>query len=197
MGSATLSWDYQHAASAFIAGCILYLIIHFFVHKPILTYVFGHEATHALFGLLFFAKISEFKVSKTGGSVKVSKSNFVITLAPYFFSLYTLILLLLWWIILLFWPPLVEYSWILYQLLGMTGAFHLAMTFESIAEGQSDIKSVGAFFALPFILALNLEFLVGGLHFLDVGVHFITYNQEVLHYALQYYHVLGSYLGFF
>src|SRR5512139_310386 len=80
----------------FFAGFLGYLVIHFLFRKPILTYVVGHELTHALFAVLFGGSVKSFKASERGGRVTITKSNVIITLAPYFFPLYTFIALLLY-----------------------------------------------------------------------------------------------------
>jgi hypothetical protein len=67
----------------------------FFLPHPVKTYVVAHELTHALWGLLCGARVSHLRVSEGGGSVRLSKSNIVITLAPYFFPLYTILVILL------------------------------------------------------------------------------------------------------
>src|SRR3989337_3365266 len=81
----------------FILGGLAYLTAHILLKKPILTYVFGHELTHALFAVLFGGSVKSFHASDRGGRVTITKSNFIITLAPYFFPLYTVAVLLLYW----------------------------------------------------------------------------------------------------
>ena len=54
-------------------------------------YVFGHELTHALWTWLFGGQVKKMKVSSSGGHVIISKTNFLIALAPYFFPLYAVI----------------------------------------------------------------------------------------------------------
>ena len=49
---------------------------------PVRTYVLGHELTHAVWGLLFGAVPSSLKVGERGGSVRLTKTNMLITLAP-------------------------------------------------------------------------------------------------------------------
>src|SRR5512139_283107 len=80
----------------FLAGGLTYLSAHLLFKKPILTYVFGHELTHAFFAVLFGGSVKSFQASERGGRVTITKSNFIITLAPYFFPLYTFIALLLY-----------------------------------------------------------------------------------------------------
>jgi hypothetical protein len=65
----------------FSGGFFLYLVIHFLFRKPILSYVVGHELTHALFAILFGGSVKSFRASEKGGQVQITKSNFIITLA--------------------------------------------------------------------------------------------------------------------
>src|SRR3990172_2925734 len=81
----------------FFAGGLTYLTVHLLFKKPVLTYVIGHELTHALFALLFGGSVKAFRASNRGGRVTLTKSNFIITLAPYFFPLYTALALILYW----------------------------------------------------------------------------------------------------
>src|SRR5574337_256027 len=57
----------------FLAGCFSYLTLHFLFRKPILTYVFGHELTHAFFVVLFGGSVKSFRADARGGQVTVTK----------------------------------------------------------------------------------------------------------------------------
>jgi len=80
------------AQQFFLAGIIVYVPVHLFIARFDYMYVLAHETVHALFAWLFGAKIKAFKVSSKGGSVSSTKSNFIITLAPYFIPFYTVVL---------------------------------------------------------------------------------------------------------
>src|SRR5436190_23144549 len=73
------------------AGYACVLLVYAFLPKPMRTYVLGHELTHALWALMMGARVSGLKVRKTGGQVKTSKTNWLITLAPYFFPFYAVL----------------------------------------------------------------------------------------------------------
>ena len=75
----------------FLAGFVLYLIIHIAFYKPILTHVLAHELTHALAALLMGGKVTAVHATTTGGSTMVNKSHVFISLAPYIFPLYTVV----------------------------------------------------------------------------------------------------------
>jgi hypothetical protein len=148
----------------FIGGVLAYLTIHFLFRKPILTYVFGHELTHALFAVLFGGSVKSFKASDRGGQVTVTKSNFVITLAPYFFPLYTFITLVLYWIMAA--SAATGATRPLVFLAGATFAFHLVLTVIFLRTDQKDIREHGALFSYPLIYLFNLLFGAFLLHLL-------------------------------
>ena len=101
-------------------------------------YVLGHELTHALSGMLFGAKASRLKVTDKGGSVNLTKTNFIITLAPYFFPFYTFVVGIAALIVLIFVRPLPLIPlWV--ALVGFTWAFHLLFTLDSLSQRQPDI----------------------------------------------------------
>src|SRR5947209_510574 len=89
-----LSWDaYAEGLLALVAGVVFYALFEAAFSRPMRTYVFGHELTHALASVMMGGKVHEFKVSKSGGHVLLSKSNFFVALAPYCVPIYTLCVL--------------------------------------------------------------------------------------------------------
>jgi len=140
---------------ALLAGFMLWQMIFIFLPRPVRTYVFAHELTHALWGWFMGARVSKFKVSKDKGSVTLSKTNFLITLAPYFFPLYTFLLILLYYILLIFWE-VEKYHSVWLGLIGFTWGFHLSFTIITLMQQQSDIKSCGYIFSYAFIYLMNV-----------------------------------------
>ena len=140
---------------ALLAGFLLWQMIFIFLPRPIRTYVFAHELTHALWGWLMGARVSKFKVSKEQGSVTLSKTNFLITLAPYFFPLYTVLLILLYYILWIFWD-VQKYHSVWLALIGFTWGFHLSFTVITLMQKQSDIRSSGHLFSYSFIYLMNV-----------------------------------------
>src|SRR5438034_7571012 len=88
-GAADVVW----VATLSGAGC--WLAIYLLLPKPMWVYVFGHELTHALWTWLLGGRVKKFKASAVGGHVVVTKNNFVIALAPYFFPLYAVLVVLI------------------------------------------------------------------------------------------------------
>lgn len=135
----------------FIGG----LLLLFFLPRPIRTYVLGHELTHALWGLLMGARIGKIKVSKQGGHVELSKTNFLISLAPYFFPFYTVLVIAIYYLASLFFS-VEPYHTIFLSLVGITWAFHFYFTIQMVMTRQPDIMQNGRLFSFIIIYNLNL-----------------------------------------
>src|SRR5258708_2996266 len=71
------------------SGAACWLAIYLLLPKPMWVYVFGHELTHALWTWAMGGRVKKFKASASGGHVVVTKTNFAIALAPYFFPLFS------------------------------------------------------------------------------------------------------------
>jgi hypothetical protein len=140
----------------FLAGVLAYLAAHFLFKKPILTYVFGHELTHAFFTMLFGGRVKSFHASDRGGRVTITKSNFIITLAPYFFPLYTFVALIVYWLAVTA-NFRTAAGWLIFAS-GTTYSFHLILTSVFLQTDQNDIKEHGAIFSYPLIYLFNILF---------------------------------------
>jgi hypothetical protein len=148
-GSADTTWV------PLLAGAGSWLVIYLLLPKPMLLYVFGHELTHALWAWIFGGNVRQFKATSEGGHVVVTKNNFLIALAPYFFPLYAALVVggflagrMLWdWAGHLFWFHL---------LLGAAYSFHLTLTGHVLQTRQSDITSQGYLFSAVIIFLGNI-----------------------------------------
>lgn len=141
----------------FAGGAIAYLVVHVLFKKPILTYVFSHELTHAFFAVLFGGTLKSFHASDRGGRVTVTKSNFIITLAPYFFPLYTFFFLVLYLIARAAAAGNTAINTLIF-FSGVSFTFHLMLTLIFLQTDQSDIKEQGAVFSYPLIFLFNIFF---------------------------------------
>lgn len=139
---------------AFAVGFIVFAVIwRLFRRKLQVVCTFEHEITHLIFGLLFFKLPKGFKVTMhEGGHVKLTGSNFLIYLAPYFFPTVSYFLLLF-----LFFVP-TGYLNIFYGILGASLAFHLISTWTELHLKQSDLQKSGILFSLAFLPVANLIF---------------------------------------
>lgn len=122
---------------------------------PVRAYVLGHELTHALWGLLFGARPSDVRVSESGGSVRLTKSNVIITLAPYFFPFYTFLVIVVALVTYAFLRPLPFLPLWMFAI-GFTWAFHVLFTLETLAQRQPDVKLYGRIFSWAVILMVNI-----------------------------------------
>ena len=139
----------------FLAGLLIYLPIHYAFKKAIILHIFSHEITHALWSIIFGGKIDEIYISRNrGGFTRYTRGNFLVTLAPYFFPLYTLIFLALALI------ARENFRTAFVFLCGMSTSFHILLTIYSIKIGQPDLKKEGLAFSLSFIALMNILILV-------------------------------------
>ncbi len=159
----------DHFWVTFIGGAACWLVVFLLLPKPMLVYVFGHELTHALWTWLFGGRVKKFKASAGGGQVVVSKSNFLIVLAPYFFPLYAVLVvggfalghMAFGWSRHLIWFHL---------LLGAAYSFHVTLTAHILQTRQSDITSQGWVFSAVVIFLGNISLLLVGLPLLTGNV---------------------------
>ncbi|HEY0368355.1 MAG TPA: hypothetical protein VGC85_02045 [Chthoniobacterales bacterium] len=139
----------------FSLGAVLWLIAFFGLPRPLLVYVFGHELTHALWVWLMGGRVSKFKVGREGGHIITDRNNFWISLAPYFFPLYSIIVIAIYGA-LSFAFNMQPYGRVLYALIGITWAFHFTFTLWMIPKSQTDLTQNGTFFSLVLIYFMNL-----------------------------------------
>lgn len=140
---------------ALLGGVAAFALCWLALSHPVRTYVLGHELTHALWGLLFGARPSDVRVSASGGSVRLTKSNLLITLAPYFFPFYTFVVIVAALVTYAFLRPL-PYLPVWMFMIGFTWAFHVLFTLETLTVRQPDVKLYGRIFSWVFIFLVNL-----------------------------------------
>jgi hypothetical protein len=158
---------------AFFGGAACWLVVFLLLPKPMLVYVFGHELTHVVWAWLCGGKVRRFKATSKGGHVVISKSNFLIVLAPYFFPLYAVLVvttfgfghLLFDWARCLIW---------FHFLLGAAYSFHVTLTGHILRTQQSDIISQGYLFSAVIILLGNISVLLIALPLFTARVSLLT-----------------------
>jgi len=163
------------AVLAFFGGVVLWLIVFFTLPTPARSYVFAHELTHAIWGMATGARISRMKVRKNGGSVTLSKANLMVTLAPYFFPLYTVVAISLFLGLSAFLDMRAYHLWWL-GVIGVTWGFHVTFTVATLMQKQTDIHEYGYVLSYALIYLMNLV----GICIWLIAVTPLTIKQTVL-----------------
>lgn len=163
-----------------LAGAGCWLVLFFLLPKPMWIYVFGHELTHALWSWLFGGRVKSMKVTSKGGHVIVTKTNFLVALAPYFFPLYAAFVVAVFVVGHLIWDW--HHYFVFFHLfLGAAYAFHVTLTVFILQTRQSDITEHGYLFSVTIIFLGNALVLLLGLPFLTAE----TDLETVLHWWLE------------
>ncbi|MSU35871.1 MAG: hypothetical protein EXS36_12365 [Pedosphaera sp.] len=159
--------------AAFLSGVVAWLLLFVNLPKPMWIYVVGHELTHALGTWAFGGRVRRFKASPKGGHVVITRSNFVVSLAPYFFPLYAV----LWWIVFYLGDWLWKWDHYLFVFhfgLGMAYAFHGTLTAHILRIRQPDLEGEGWVFSTAVIWLGNGLVLLMGLAALSSSVSVLT-----------------------
>jgi hypothetical protein len=143
-------------------GFAAWIALFFTLPRPTVSYIFAHELTHALTSLLMGGRAAKLRVNSRGGSVRVSKTNAIVTLSPYFVPFYALLALGLYAALSAAFDLRV-YAPFWMGVVGMTWAFHLTFTVTSLGVRQPDLAVHGRAFSYSLILLLNLLVLGAGL----------------------------------
>lgn len=198
VGAAQALWMViQHSGSAdttwvpLLGGAASWIVIYLLLPKPMWIYVLGHELTHAVWAWLFGGQVKKIKVTSSGGHVLITKTNFLIALAPYFFPLYAVLVVVIFAIghIIWNWRPFLA---IFDLFLGAAYAFHVTLTAHILKTRQSDITDQGYLFSAVVIFLGNISVLLLGIPLLaakvDVGRAFVWWfecTREVFHRIVQ------------
>jgi hypothetical protein len=164
-------------AWALPAGFVIWVVLYFLLPRPTRTYVLGHELTHAMWGLMMGGRVGKIKIGKTGGHVELSRTNFLITLAPYFFPFYTFLVIGAYYLAGI-WLEVEPYrAWWL-AAVGFSWAFHITFTLHMLSEHQPDVREHGRIFSYVLIYLMNV--LVIGVWMVLVGGPRITTYSDLL-----------------
>jgi hypothetical protein len=155
-----------------LAGAACWVAIYLLLPRPMWLYVFGHELTHAIWVWLFGGSVKRFKASSSGGHVIVDKNNFLISLSPYFFPFYAVLVVLIFLVGHLIWNWRDFFVWF-HLLVGAAYAFHVTLTAHVLKTRQSDITSQGYLFSAVVIFLGNTLVLLLGLPLLTARVDLI------------------------
>lgn len=157
----------------FLAGAACWLVIYYLLPRPMWLYVAGHELTHALWTWLFGGKVRRIRIGSRGGHVIISKNNFLITLAPYFFPFYGAVVIAVFGLGHLIWGWSALLAWF-HLFLGAAYAFHVTLTAHVLQHRQTDITDQGYLFSAVIIWLGNAGLLLVGLPSLTANVSVLT-----------------------
>jgi len=166
-GSADATWV------PFLAGAACWIVVYLLLPRPMWAYVVGHELTHALWVWLFGGSVKKFRATSSGGHVIVSKSNFLIALAPYFFPFYAAVVVAVFATGHLIWNWKHYLVWF-HLLMGAAYAFHVTLTGHILKTRQSDITEHGYLFSAVVIFLGNVSVLLVGVPLLAEKVDLPT-----------------------
>src|SRR6266699_1016714 len=156
-----------------LAGAACWLVILLLLPKPMWVYVFGHELTHALWTWLFGGRVQKFKATSQGGHVVITRNNFLLTLAPYFFPLYVAVVVLIFTLGHWLWGWTRYLAWF-HLLVGAAYAFHVTLTCHALRTRQSDISQQGYLFSAVIIWLGNVAVLLFGVPLVTSRVGLLT-----------------------
>ncbi len=176
---------------AMLAGAACWLVIYLLLPKPMWIYMVGHELTHAVWAWLFGARVKRFKASAQGGHVVVSRTNFLITLAPYFFPLYVALVVAFFVVGHLVWGWSRYLVWF-HLLVGAAYAFHVTLTWHVLQTRQSDISQQGYLFSAVVIWLGNVGVLLLGVPLVTARVDLLTALGWCLEATGEVLHRLGK-----
>jgi hypothetical protein len=185
----------------FWIGVVSYIAFQAILYKPMKTYIFGHELSHAIAGVLSGAKMKKFNIGGSSGSVVLTKDNIRITLAPYFFPVYTITIMAIYVCLGWFMDIKQLYGYYLF-LIGFSISFHIALTVYILSIEQPDLKVYGTFFSYVIILAVNIVVftLLAALAFEDAisvkNVFLQSYDNIISIYKFIYNGVIEIWLAF-
>lgn len=169
------------SAAVFTAGVF---INRKFSERLLFWKTLNHELTHIFFSLIFGNKITGLHATEEDGGLAryQGRSNFVITLAPYFFPLVPFVLILFSIIIR---PEIAHYFRFI---IIFVYALSLCSQIEDFRYEQSDIKEEGKIFSTLFIVVMNVQsllfFAAYGNNRTDSYQHTImTLLSELIHYV--------------
>jgi len=174
-------------------GFVLWLLLYVLMPRPVWSYVLAHELTHAIWGAAMGAQIKGLKVTERGGHVKLTRTNMWITLSPYFFPLYTVVVVLLYLFVSRMWD-MTPYRPVWLGWIGLTWGFHLTFTLSILRIRQPDIHEHGRLFSYVIIYIFNmLGLCAGAIAMTDAS--WAGWISDLYSRSLEAYTVVGAWLA--
>lgn len=192
-GQLTQIQQIEGFSSYFLKGAVIYLVIHLVLYKPNYFYVLGHEVAHALATFICGGRVSSFHISRRGGGVLTTKSNFFIALFPYFFPTYTIFFWLVYFLASLF-KDISSFAPSFLFLMGFSLTLHLVMTIDAMKIKQSDIFRTGYLFSVSLIYTLNILLVSLILSVVFKEFSFSALFRSVLDHSGNFYYAIYEHL---
>ena len=152
-----IMWKHKEHYYPMLWGTGAYIVVWKVLFKNIGNGWFAtleHEFTHIFFAFITFHKITGLKATLSeGGHMNysgVGGGNWLITISPYFFPLFSAIVLGLMYL------SKYQFSVFLLGLLGFSMVYHIHSTYKETHYKQSDLKEVGFLYAWLCLPSANL-----------------------------------------
>ena len=168
----------SHTLHILERGMLLYFAFHIVVARPAYLYVLAHEFVHVIATWLCGGHVVAFNVTPSGGNVVTSKTNFFIELSPYFVPLYTLLMGPIYLVMRSMGQESPTISAVFVFLVGVTLAFHFAMTSEVLRLQQSDITKSGIILSFVLIFIGNLVVIIGAFSPIFSDISFLDFLKS-------------------
>jgi hypothetical protein len=148
-----------------------------------------HEFTHALFAWATFHRVVGFSAMRSGGHIRyIGRGNWLISIAPYFFPTFTLIVIA----VLSFLPA--RHLAIGAGVLGASVAHHTLSTWLETHRHQTDLRDVGWIWSWLFLPSIN-AFVLGIILSYAAGMRSLTAHLAyVKEPSLAFFHLLARLL---
>lgn len=178
----------------FGAGVACWLTVFLMLPRQTWLYVLGHELTHAVWGWAFGGELLEFKAGAKSGRVVLTRTNFLIALAPYFFPLYAVLAVVVFgvwnWV-----RPFALLPSVFHLVLGAAYAFHVTWTWEIVRTRQSDLEGQGYLFSAVVVCLGNVIVMFAGIALLAGKPGLVTALGWWLESCLTVYSQFGVWLA--
>jgi hypothetical protein len=141
--------------TALAVGFAVWLFLYFTMPRPARSYVLAHELSHVLWAWLCGIRVFSIRIRQESGSVCLEHTNPLVTLAPYFFPFYTMLVISAYGILAIFLDP-EPYRLYWLGLVGFSWGFHFVFTIAALMQHQTDVRDCGHVLSYALVFLLNV-----------------------------------------
>ncbi|MBR2033497.1 MAG: M50 family metallopeptidase [Alphaproteobacteria bacterium] len=168
---------------ALIAGFFMFFISRSMLDSSVRVNmeIIAHEMTHAFFALLTFHKVKSIRVEgdNSGGAMSFEgDGNWLIIIAPYFFSLFGLFYM----VAVSIYTSFAQSNLIINGIMGYFIGYHLDTVGSQIHEKQTDLPKVSYLFCALFLPSANLLMIGSMLAFNSRGWNGVWIYSKLIAY---------------